>query len=228
VIVAFQRDTNAQAFELRARDWLGDAGAEFDVIFGVDRNQSIEQITQGQRSRLKGDDIDEQLSRFAKRLRDLDTRRFAHGVLLLRRKSGPITSQPLRLQIYERTSPAEFDRIFAWRDRRNQPDFQVWLAAQRPRLAPHLELRSRQVIKDGQMVDADLAFHVEANIKASLRLDRWIVSVLGRFDGQQSISELFDASHKAGAFPAGFPIEAFMELVDVMLERGFLELAQPA
>lgn len=228
VIVGYQRDTHAQPFEQRVRDWLGDAGAEFDIIFAVDRNQSIEQVTEGQRSRLRGDDVNEQLLCLAKRLRDLDTRRFSHGVLLLRRKSSPVTSQPLRLGIRPEASPAEFDRIFAWRDRRLQPDFKTWLVEQRPRLASHLELRTRQVVKDGQLVDADIMFHVEHDVEASLRMDRWIVSVLIQLDGKQSIGELFEASQRAGAFPDGFPLDVFSSLIDAMIERGYLELAPAA
>ena len=228
VIVGYARDTNAKLFEQRARDWLGTAGQEFDVIFGVDRTQSIEEVAESQRRRLEVDDVAAELRRFSQRLRDLDTRQFSHGVLMMRRKSGPVSTPPLRVRTTAKASPADFERMFAWRERRRQPGFQGWLANTKPRLAPHLELRTRQVVKDGRLVDSEITFEVERELAASLRLERWIVAGVGKLDGRQSVVERFNASHQTGDFPKGFPLEAFTELIDVMIERGFLELDLPA
>ena len=198
------------------------------MIFGVDRTRSIEEAAETQRWRLGGDDVTGELRRFSQRLRDLDTRQFAHGVLVMRRAPAPVTTPPLRVRLNAQASPADFDRMFAWRERRRQPGFRDWLATTRPRLAPHLEMHARQVVKDGRLADAEITFRVDRELASWLQLERWIVSAIGKLNGRLSVLQLFDASHQAGEFPQGFPLGAFTELIDVMIERGFLELELPA
>jgi hypothetical protein len=223
VIVGFARDTNQQPFEQRARDWLGEAAAEFDVIFGMDRSRTIEQIVEAQRRRLK-DDVESELARLSQRLRDLETRQFVHGALFMRRCAKPVTTPPLRVSITSKASAADFERMFDWRARRRQPGFQDWLSEARPTLAPHLELHSRQVVKDGRFAVSEIMFRIEREFDAVLQPDAWIVPAISKLDGRRSVAEVFHASHAAGDLPHGFQLEAFVGFVDVMIERGYLQL----
>lgn len=226
VVVGFARDTHAQPFEQRARAWLGEAAAEFDVIFGVDGSQSIEQVVEGQRHRLNHD-ADRELQRLSERLRDLDTRQFVHGVLFLRRYATAVTAQPLRVHITPKASAVDFERLFAWRERRRQPGFHDWLAATRPRLAPQLGLHTHQTVQDGRFVVSETLFRIEHAFESVLRPESWIVPAISRLNGQPSVAEVFAAAHAAGEWPEEFPLQAFVGLIDTMVERGFLELNLP-
>lgn len=227
VIVGFARDTNKQPFEQRAREWLGEAAGEFDIIFGVTRSRTIEEFSEGQRRRLK-EDVEGELKRLQQRLRDLDTREFVHGALFIRRCTAPVATKPLRVRITSKASPADFERLFDWRVRRQQPGFLDWLAGTRTALAPHLELHTRQVVKDGQFVDAEMTFRIEREFETALRPDAWIVPIISRLDGRRSVAEVFATAQAAGELPPRFHIEDFAGLLDLMIERGYLTLDLPS
>lgn len=226
VIVGFARDTNKQPFEQRARDWLGDAAGEFDIIYGMTRSRTIEQFSEGLRARLKHD-VDGELKRLRQRLRDLDTREFVHGALFIRRCATPITTKPLRIRITSKAKPADFERLFDWRLRRQRPGFLDWLVSAQPVLAPHLELHTRRVVKDGQFVDADTTFRIEREFETALRPDAWIVPIISRLNGHRSVGEVFNAAQAADELPPRFRIEDFAGLLDLMIERGYLTVELP-
>jgi hypothetical protein len=223
VIVGFARDTNAQPFEQRARDWLGTAAREFDLLFGTDQSQSIEQVVEAQRPRLKGD-VDGEVQRLIQRLCDLDTRQFVHGALYVRRTPTAVDDAPLRVRITPQVRPADFDRLLAWRERRRKPGFRDWLADARPHLAPRLELLTRHAVENGELKVSNVLFQIEDAFAVNLRVDTWMVPAISRHNGKRSVVEVFQAAQAAGEFPDGFPLEAFVGLVDTMIERGFLRL----
>ena len=221
VIFCLARDTNARPFEQRVRDWLGEAAQEFDIVFGADETRSIAQVVESQRHWVKGD-ANAALRRLDQRLRDLDTLQFVYGALFVRRHPASIGSQPLRLQITANASATDFDRVLAWRARRGQPDFRKFLAGVCPVLAPHLELHTRHVVKDSQLAVSEMLFRVSREFESALQPELWLVPVIAKLNGRQSVAEVYNAAQAAGELPEGFPLEPFIELVDLMVERGFL------
>jgi hypothetical protein len=157
------------------------------------------------------------------RLRQLGTRQFAYGALFVQRFAQPVTDSPLRIRITAQANAADFERLLAWRVRRRHPDFNEWLAASRPRLAGALELTARHVVQDGSLVPAEFVFSISSGLENALRPDAWLVPLIARLQGNQSVREVFEQARHADDLPAGFALEDFSRLVEVMIERGLLE-----
>ncbi len=226
VILCVARDTNEQTFEKRARSWLGTASREFDVVFGLEKVLSVEGVVESMRKR--GEQISpEQARDLVVRLRSLSTRQFVYGALFLRRQKEPVQGEPLRMHLSPEGCAVDFEQVLAWRRHRRQPGFDAWLAAAQPRLAPGLELTVRHVVQDGQLVPAEFVFAINKGLQAALRPDAWVVPLIARLEGKQTVREVFEAASAADELPQGFALADFTGLVQGMIERGFLQVDFP-
>ena len=223
VILCVARDTTEQTFEQRARDWLGAGRDEFDIVFGLEKVLSVEEVVESMRKR--GQSIgDPQSGGLLARLRSLGTRQFVYGALFARRYQEPEGLEPVRLHLTPAGRAADFERVLAWRRQCRQLGFKEWLARARPRLAPQLELTARHRVREGELVPAEFVFSIGGGFEAALRPDGWVVPLIARLEGKPSVQEVFDQAHAAGELPRDFPLKAFVGLVQKMIERGFLEV----
>jgi hypothetical protein len=223
VILCVACDAQEMSFEQRARGWLGEAGNYFDLVFGLEKILSVEEVVESIHAR--GGNIGEPAANaLRERLRSSGTRQFVYGALFLRRDSDPVPQAPLRIGLNASGSAADFDRLLAWRRHCRQPDFAAWLAQARPRLAPRLVLTARNRVRNGQLVPSEFIFSIEAGFEAALRPDAWVVPLVARLEGETSVQQVFEAAGAASELPPGFTLEPFLDLVQRMIERGFLEV----
>ena len=226
VILCVARDTEAQTFEQRAHEWLGAAGGEFDVLFGLEKILSVEEVVESMRKR--GQQISEETcQQLYVRLRSLGTRQFVYGALFIRRYEAPVAQPPFRIGLTTKGRAADFERLFAWRRHCRKPGLSEWLKQSRPRFAPRLQLTARHVVQDGELVPVEFVFSIADGLEAALRPDVWIVPLLARLNGTRSVQEVFAAAHAADELPPGFKLDDFAELVRRMIERGFLQVEFP-
>lgn len=220
VILCVARDTQAQTFEQRAKEWLGPAAGEFDVIFGLEKVLSVGEVVESLRAR--GQTLtDEAAQSLLTRLQSLGTKQFVYGALFLRRYPQPVAAKPFRIGLTSEGRAADFERLFAWRRHAAQPGFAEWLAQARPRFAPRLQLTARHVVQDGELVPAEFMFTIADGLEAALRPDPWIVPLLARLNGHRSVQEVYASAQQADELPEGFRLEDFAGLVGGMIERGF-------
>jgi SAM-dependent methyltransferase len=222
VIVCTARDTEEGKFHQRVRSWLGAAGADFDVVLGWEKILSVEEAVEGLRTRLLAEGGEDAPQRLTERLHEAGTRQFVHGALFVRRCDGPITTPPLSIRATPAATAADFVRLLAWRQRSRQPSFSEWLSRSRPVLAAQLELKTRHQVQEGKLTAADHLFSIASAFESALRPDAFVIAAIKRFDGRHSVAEVFGAAERAGEFPAGFPMEAFLDLIRLMIEQGFL------
>lgn len=226
VILCVACDSQEKTFEQRARDWLGVAADHFDLVFGLEKVLSVEEVVQSIRGR-GGNIGEEAAAKLLERLRSSGTRQFVYGALFLRHCSGLVRQEPLRLSLSTDGGAADFDRLLSWRQHCRRADFAVWLAQSRPRLAPRLQLTARHLVQDGRLVPSEFIFSIEAGFQAALRPDAWIVPLVARLEGAASVRQVFETARDADELPRGFTLEPFLDLVQRMIERGFLEVEFP-
>lgn len=226
MVLCVGRDTHTQRFEERVREWLGEVGATCDIVFAMEKLMSIEHVV-GQVRKRWHDNVSEQERRLSDRLRELETRQFAYGALFVRRWSEPVPEPPLRVNLTPRTAPADFDRLFAWRRLHRRPGFLQWLAHASPRFTPETELNVRHALRDGRFVPGEVSFVVNRGFHSVLKLDSWVVPVVLQFDGGTAVADVLQAARNEGTVPDDFTIEAFGELVRLMVEREILDVEFP-
>jgi hypothetical protein len=222
-VLSLGRDGHDLGYEQRVRLWLGDAGRDCDVILGVDKMMSIDDVLGSVRLLHLNDDADK-ARRMAARFRELGTEKFVYGVVFIRRTGAPVAEPPLRLRMLPGATAADFERIFAWRQRRRLPDFVDWLAAARPRLCPQFESNVRSVVRNRAMVPDSVIFTAKRPLAATVRPDVWIALLVGRLEGMQTVEQTFDAGRRAGEMPADFTLAAFIDVVAQLIERGLLDI----
>lgn len=221
VVLCVARDTREKSFELRARDWLGETQGQFDIVFGCEKILSVDDVVDSMRR--GGKNFNEiNAGQLAARLRSLDTRQFAYGALFVRRFAGDVVCEPLRLQLTVQGNAGDFEHVLRWRARVREPGFAGNLAASRPGLARDLELKIRHVMQEGELVPAEFIFSIESGFQAALRPDGWVVPLVARLNGKRTVKQVFEEAQTADELPTEFTLEAFMSLVQRMIELGFL------
>jgi len=226
VIVCVARDTQSQAFEVRVRDWLGAAREEFDVVFGLEKVLSVEEVAESLCKRPAAERLPRE--EILKRLRAFETKHFVYGALYLNRIATANAAAPLRVRLTTDGMAGDFERLFAWRRVCREAGFVPRLAASRPRLAQRLELTARHVVVDGDLAPAEFVFSIAQGFEASLRLDPWVVPLLARLTGRLTVNEVYEQARAADDLPPKFTIEAFVDLVRLNIERGFMEVELPS
>jgi SAM-dependent methyltransferase len=221
VVLCVACDWEQKTFEQRAREWLGATGDEFDLLFGLEKVLSVEEIVESIRKR--GEQIgEEEAQQLHARLRQAGTRQFVYGALFVRRYAQRVTEAPARVNLTLEGRAQDFERLLDWRHFCRQPAFSDWLASSRPRLAAELGLTARHVVQDGELVPAEFVFSIAKGFVAALRPDPWVVPLVARLNGGKSVQEVFEAARSADELPAGFTVEAFLGLVQRMIELGLL------
>ncbi|SRR5579871_3761151 len=226
VIVSLGRDTTEAPYEQRVRGWLGKAGQDCDVVLGVEKVLAIEEVV-GSVRKLHLKDDRRAAGRLAAHLRALGTDKFIYGALCVRRSDERIAEAPLRLRMSSRAAAADFDRVFAWRRWRRNRAFHDWMKSATPRLAPHLEIVDRHTVRNGSLVADQVTLRAEYAFSTALRLDRWVVPMIASFNGGLSVEQAFANARLAKQSPPDFPLRAFIDLVAMMIECGFLEIDIP-
>jgi len=223
VILCVARDTEEGPFEQRARNWLGASAGDFDVIFGLEKVLSVEEVVESMRKR--GQHIgNEEARQLLVRLRSMGTRQFVYGALVIRQYAEPVVQEPFRIHLMPEGSAQDFDRLLAWRRHCRSGSFPGWLVKSRPRLSPRLQLTARHIVQEGQLTPMEFVFSIEGGFRAALRPDAWVVPLVARLEGKRSVEQVFEAARTADELPEGFTLDAFADLARKMIERGFLEV----
>jgi methylase of polypeptide subunit release factors len=226
VLVSLGRDGSDASFQQRVRTWLGEAGRDCDVVVGVDKILSIEDVTGSMRQLHLHEDA-AKADRLATRFRELGTKQFLHGAIFVRRTGAPVAEPPLRLQMSAEATATDFERIFAWRGFRRSAGFAAWLAGATPRPAAGLELNMRHIVRDGALVADSATLTARRALSVAVRPDAWAANLLTRFDGHQTVAGVFDAAQRANRMPGDFTMAAFVDFVSQMVEWGILEVDTP-
>jgi hypothetical protein len=226
VILCVACDTKERTFEQRAKQWLGDAADEFDIVFGMEKILSVEEVVESMRKRSGCLGGEETRQLFA-RLRSYGTRQFVYGALFLRRCARGHAPEPFRIQLAPDGKAADFERLLAWREHCRKPEFATWLARSKPRLAPGLELTVRHLVQNGTLAPSSLIFSIESGFRAALRPDGWVVPLIARLEGVRSVEEVFESARSSDELPEGFPLDALLDLVRTMIEAGYLQVEFP-
>jgi hypothetical protein len=127
-----------------------------------------------------------------------------------------------------RATAADFDRLFSWRLNRRSSGFRDWLIGAKPLLAAHLETYQHHVVKNRTLAADAATYSIEHGFKSTLRTDPWTLALISAFEGRRSVEQVFREARSGKRMPPDFDLFAFMDLVALMIEQGFLEVELPS
>jgi methylase of polypeptide subunit release factors len=223
IVISLGHDGRDGDYEERVRRWLGKAGADCDIILGVNRVISIDEMLDSMRNLQLRGNVD-QAAEVAARLHQHGTQKFVHGAVFVRRTGARVTEPPLRLRMAADATAADFERVLAWRQRRRLPDFGDWLGQSRPRLSVHLEATYRYGLRDGVVVPRSALLTARRPLAGRVQLEVWMARLLERLDGATTVPVAFARAQQSGEMPADFTLGAFIGLAGQMVERGILDI----
>jgi SAM-dependent methyltransferase len=105
-------DTGPAPFEQRARRWLGEAQHEFDIVFAVGEEHSLESVIRSIAAREATLDA-AGVGRMRSALENIDATRFVYGALAMRRRTPAHGGEPytLRTMLSDATTGADLEAL---------------------------------------------------------------------------------------------------------------------
>ncbi|HXD33132.1 MAG TPA: methyltransferase [Pyrinomonadaceae bacterium] len=228
-LVTLALDTKEGSFEERARSWLDSSAGEFDIIFAATNERSPETVLKelGERNETLGA---EGTRRIGEAFAEAGVEKLPYGALVMHRRVQPGERQPwtCRTTLSEVTDGSDFEAAFALHRQLAQPGALQDLAEVPVHLAPRLQVIITHVVHEGELTSAEHVFETDKPFAARGVVDRWMVPLLARCNGESSPRKIYDQSKMNGELPDGFELDDFTSLIARMLERGFLLLPEPA
>jgi methylase of polypeptide subunit release factors len=223
-------DTETAPFEMRVREWLGVASSEFDIAFGVVELRSIEMVARMLSAKATVVSRESDFERWMQLFADVKAREFVYGATVARRNAASAGDpQTRRLLMPSAPGPEAFDWLFKWFDWLRLPNRRQRVLELKPSLAPDMQVEVVHVVRDGHF--SPDRFRLENGgtpFRVHLQTDGWIVSLLDQFDGAKSAAEVYGVARMARQLPEHFAENDFLDLVCLMIERGFLRAAEAA
>jgi hypothetical protein len=222
-------DTAELPLEQRVRGWLGPRADEFDVLLGVETElrpaELAEQLARPERR--VGGTVEEWEARF----REAGLACHVYGALALARRTAAGSPADLRTWLGATTRGADLERaLAALADRAMQ--IAAGTRAQaldklRPRPAEALGVHVEYATRAGALVPAEVMLATQEPFRSRTRIDPWMLALISAFDGTHRPGEVLAALRARRGVPEGFTLEDLRRLLELLLERGYVEPADP-
>ena len=227
-------DTDAGAFEERARAWLGGARDEFDVLFAVGNEKSPRDFV-NEWAAHRDEAARGEIGRWDAVFDRIGARSQVYGALAMRRRArmpGTVTTErPARTARYDLsavTDAACFAWMFRWQDwtaeKRAAGALSGAIADLHLRLPATTRVIVTHTVTDGTLAPSRFVIESPRPFLATTRVDAWMAALLNRFDGERPARAVYDGEHAAGRLPASFGPDNFADLIERFIERGYLEI----
>jgi methylase of polypeptide subunit release factors len=225
LILCQGRDAEDGSFELRARNWLGTAQGDFDVVFALQDTKTLEAEVAGLANRTHRPTPGE-LSALRDRFRRMGTRQFVYGALALQRHKAPATAPWTgRVRLSPETTGDDFARLIDWHHRGEQPGFCDWLSGASLQMSPALQLTVRHVVHEQALLPAEFVFETSRPFASATRFDGWVAPLVARFNGRRTPADIYAEARQENEMPADFAMGNFLDLVSLLVAKGYLAIA---
>jgi methylase of polypeptide subunit release factors len=223
-------DTEAVPFEMRVREWLGDTAPEFDIVFGIKESKSAEAFARSLAAKATLLSKEADFERWMHVFSELQAREFVYGALVGRRNGAPGREpQTRRVAVQAGVGPEGFERLFTWFDWLRLPDRRERVLAAKPTLSPDMKVEVTHIVRDGHFAaDRFRLQNGDAAFKVQLQTDGWVVAMIDGFDGSKTVAEVFGVGRMARSIPEQMTDTDFVELICLLIEKGFLHSAEAA
>lgn len=215
-------EREGEPFEQRARQWLGDRHAEFDLLFVESRIQDLTDFAYQATVTARGDWS--QVEQWKAHFQKLKVKNLAHGALVIRRKTESRPSLTIRRRRGPHSGPAEAEWLLRWEDAAARPGSAAWLLEMKPSVSPQLELRALHCFQQNEFAPVEFALQTDSPFSMECKIQPWMAMLVARCDGNTRILELFEACKRDRLIHPETPVGEFVRLLSTLISGGFLRV----
>ena len=229
-------DTDAGAFEERARAWLGETRDDFDVLFAVGTEKAPGEFVK-EWAEQHGDVARANIGRWDTLFARIGAQSQVYGALMMRRHATletDATARPAHTARYRLSAVTDTDcfawmlRWLDWTDKhRAAGTLPGAIADLRLRLPATVRVVVTHTVTEGTLTPTNFVVESPRPFLATTRIDPWMAALLNIFDGERPARAVYDSEHAAGRLPTSFGPDNFADLIERFIERGYLEIAAP-
>ncbi len=223
-------DTADGPLEQRVRGWLGAHAEEFDLLVGVETELDPADLAERLATSADGGDR-VGVARWEARFREAGLSGYVYGVLALARRRGLGAPATLRTWLGATTRGSDLEHTLAGlAERATQLAAGTRTQALdklRPRPAAALGVHVEYAAPAGASVPAEVVLATQEPFRSRTRIDPWMWELVSAFDGAHTPTEVLTALRARRGVPEGFTKHDLHRLVELLLERGYVEGADP-
>jgi methylase of polypeptide subunit release factors len=223
-------DTTEATLEERVRQWLGARANEFDLLVAVETALAPTEVAERLiRPGWRGDRGS--AASWEARFREAGLVSHVYGALVLARRGGAGGAGTLRTWLSASARGSDIERTLAALAQR-ATQIAAGTRAQdldklRPRLAEGLTVHVEYAARTGALAPSEVVLVTAEPFRSRTRIDPWMLPLVSAFDGAHTPREILAALRARRGVPEGFTQDDLRRLLELMLERGYLEAAVP-
>ena len=223
-------DTADGALEDRVRGWLGARADEFDLLLAVETAREPAELAERLiRPGLSGDRGS--VATWEARFREAGLVSHVYGALVLARRGGVGAPATLRTWLGAGAQGSDVERALAALAQRAAQIAAGTRASVldelRLRPAAGLTVHVEYAARAGVLAPSEVVLGTEEPFRSRTRIDPWMLKLVSAFDGRRRPAEVLSALRARRGVPDGFMPDDLRRLVELLLERGYMEAADP-
>jgi hypothetical protein len=215
-------DTHEGPFEQRVRGWLGEPQNEFDILFARKDETTPQEFIRDlmwAQQKMEASEI----AQWQEVFKQVGAYNMPYGVLSIhRRQCGTSSPWTTRTRMSPMTSGSGIEWAFHWRQRSLQSNPLEWLGPLQPSLSPRLQVTITHSIQNNELAPINFVLSADAPFLTESKVEPSMATIISGFDGIKTVEQIYQESHQKQLFPQGYPLNLFLKLVAIFIERGYL------
>ncbi|MDE3180328.1 MAG: class I SAM-dependent methyltransferase [Acidobacteriota bacterium] len=213
-----------EPFERRARAWLGEGGANFDLLYVLHRVEDLVDFAYQSTVHIRGDIS--HIGEWKNHFRKLKVKDLVQGALTIERHDGRRPPFTIRRQKAKRSGPAEADWLMRVEtDYANSEGRERWLGF-KPVISAAVELHTLHRVQQGELAPVSHKFQIEYPFSMECKVQMWMAMMLVRCDGKSTVSQIFESCKRDRLIHASAPSGEFLGLMHTFIAGGFAEVEE--
>jgi SAM-dependent methyltransferase len=215
-------DRKGSPFESRLREWLGDAGPQFDVALIVRKTLDPENFAlRANPLEVRGAD---EVKSWRSLFRRLELESLVYGLVIIRRRTSALRTYTVRRQANSDTGRADWEWLLAWESAATGPDLTRLILESRLHASRRTELEVLHGLQEGGWAPRSFELRTDRPFRMACQAQAWMANLIALCDGESTGQQLLQVLEENGALAPNSDKAEFAEAVAALASGGFVEV----
>jgi SAM-dependent methyltransferase len=221
-MLAMGSDRLDAPLERRIREWLGDAGADFDVALSPEKSMAPEEFAKT--ASLKSHTPQDDMTKWTEMFETLRVSHLVYGVVMIQRREQPRNVFTVRRQLGPKTSGIDICSMLKQETLLAGPTAVDKILNSRARANKDTELHVRHALTGDGWTVQEYKLQTSHPFSMDARTDAWGPYLIGICDGAKTLRQCFQELKEQEVFPEQADPAEFARAVAVLVSGGFIFL----